>query len=180
MHFAKLGLAGCGTLPEWRTRWSAALRALPAGVQTVAVAYADWRADRSPSPDDVLAAAMEHGCRALLVDTFDKRGGGLFAHGPVEVVGVFVERTRAAGLLAVLAGSLEGQNLRQAIWLRPDYVAVRGAACRGSRDGQLDAARTAELVALVAAEKVSDRLLGSPPRPQANIRLEAIVDLRQG
>jgi len=147
VRFAKLGLAGCGELPDWRDRWSAALRALPPGIAAVAVAYADWRAASAPPPREVVAAAVQLGCRAMLIDTFDKCGGDLFGNLAVHEVRDVVEQARADGLLAVLAGSLVGHALRQAIELRPDYVAVRGAACRGRRDARLDGALTAALVA---------------------------------
>lgn len=178
VRFAKLGLAGCALLPDWPTRWAEALAALPAGVGSVAVVYADGRAANSPPPELVLVEARRLGCRGVLVDTFDKRGGGLFEHWPAPRLRRFVEEARRHGLLAVLAGSLDRDAVRWAVPLRPDYVAVRGAACRGLREGHLDAERTAELAALVAAE--SDRPLRGAPRPKANVRLKAVVDLRQG
>jgi uncharacterized protein (UPF0264 family) len=49
----------------------------------------------------------------------------------------------------VLGGSLDLASLPEVLAWRPDYVAFRGAACSGPRDGKLDSTRLASLVEAV-------------------------------
>jgi uncharacterized protein (UPF0264 family) len=138
LHYAKLGLAGCSSLPDWPQRWSAALKRLPAGIGAVAVVYADWRLAQSPQPRQVLAEAVRLGCQALLVDTFDKSRGPLLEHWPLSDLAPFVAEVRQQGLAAVLGGSLGAAEISALLPLAPDYVAVRGAVCHQTRTGRLD------------------------------------------
>lgn len=138
-QFAKLGLAGCAKLVDWPARWAAALALLPPQTVGVAVVYADWCLAQSPEPAIVLEYAQAVGCRVLLVDTFDKSGGDLFSHLSCAELRQLVDCARAAGMRVVLAGSLTAESLPQALQLSPDLVAVRGAVCRGTRVGTVDA-----------------------------------------
>lgn len=137
-QYAKLGLSHMAGRSDWRQRWQVALSALPPSVAPVAVAYADSRAAQSPPLDDVLAAAQELGCVALLIDTWDKASGTLVDHLSARDLAAVAEQTRAAGLLFALAGSLRIEHLPLVLAAQPDYVAVRGAACRGGRTGTID------------------------------------------
>jgi uncharacterized protein (UPF0264 family) len=157
LRFAKLGLAGCASLPDWPARWANALRSV-APRRTVAVIYADWQVAEAPSPHAVLAHARRHGCGAVLVDTFDKRAGGLLDHWRIAEVRDAINHAQSAGMLAVIAGSLDGRSIPQILSLSPDYVAVRGAVCRGGRTGPLDGRSIEELRSLVVA-KASTRTL---------------------
>lgn len=148
LRFAKLGLAGCGKLSDWPERWRVGLAGWPSSIRPVAVIYADAHAE-SPSEQEVVAVGQRLGCAAALVDTFDKSQGGLFAHWSLERVAAFIEQCRAHGLISVVAGSLSLETIRDVLPLRPDYVAVRGAACEGPRTSTVSAARIAELVELV-------------------------------
>ncbi len=143
--FAKLGLAGCGRWTDWPGRWAAAMARLPAGVVPVAVAYADWRLCDAPSPEDVLAEGSRLGCGAALLDTCEKRAGGLFDHCRDGEVAEWISHARRLGMLALIAGSLTVETAGRAAALGSDYIAVRGAACRGGRAGELDAECIAEL-----------------------------------
>ncbi len=157
--YAKLGLAGCRGLDDWPRRWAAELRSFPGGVCAVAVAYADFQAARSPDPDDVIRVGCDLGCRALLFDTHDKTRGSLFDHLSVQEVARLSERARAAGMMVVLAGSLGRDAFDDAISLRPDYLAIRGDACRGGRLGMLDRTRV---------ERWIERLAGVRQRATAD------------
>lgn len=139
--YAKVGLAGCGVVADWRGRWRAANARLPAHIAPVAVAYADWRRAVAPPPDDVLAEAIRLGCPAVLVDTWDKSAGGLFDHWSPGDVAWFCRQTRTCGLAIVLAGSLRIASLDAAVRCAPNLIAVRGAACDGDRNGPISAAR---------------------------------------
>jgi len=52
----------------------------------------------------------------------------------------------ALGCLIVLAGSLTKRTIAKLLPLEPDFVAVRGAACAGRRDGNLDPRKVRRLV----------------------------------
>jgi uncharacterized protein (UPF0264 family) len=134
--FAKVGLAGCARVSDWRTIWRRAVGTFPAHCQAVGVIYADWRSAGAPEPDAVLDVAAS-GCRALLIDTWRKDRGSVFAHfTPAAIDGLF-RRVKQTGLLTVLAGSLGLDDVEIALSLSPDYLALRGAVCDGPRDGEL-------------------------------------------
>src|SRR5207248_565106 len=105
----------------------------------VAVLYADWKTAGAPSPHQILRAAQAAGCTALLIDTQSKDGGSLtdFLAPPqlVKILGT----ARELGLQTVLAGSLTLQLACELLPLATDFVAVRGAVCRGGRTGRVDA-----------------------------------------
>ncbi len=135
--FAKIGLAGCGRLETWPVRWREAWRALPRETTRVAVAYADWETCAAPAPDEILKHAAQCDCRVLLLDTFDKSAGNLFTHWNSPSLSRFIDSIHHAEMLAVLAGSLTLNDFPAALALSPDYLAVRGAACVGERQGDI-------------------------------------------
>lgn len=123
--------------------WPASFRrlaaALPAGVEPVAVAYADHHRGRSPAPDVILAAAPAAGAATVLIDTCDKAGPGLFGLESADAVGRWVAEAHRLGLRLALAGRLTAADVEQAVRLGSDVVGVRSAACVGGRDGRIDA-----------------------------------------
>lgn len=147
VDYAKLGLAGCAHHRDWPARWQTAWQAFPASCGRIAVVYADARRAQSPAPEEIIDRAIEAACAGVLFDTFGKDAGDLFDALSLARLESLLRAIRAAGLLVVLAGSLRGASLRAACQLAPDYVGVRGAACRGARHGQLDADLLAALVA---------------------------------
>ena len=149
LAFVKLGLAGCAERSDWQLAWATALQSVGPSTAKVAVAYADWRTAQAPQPCDVLQAGVRIGCRAVLVDTFDKSQGNLLAHWNLADLANFVAEVRQQGLTIVLAGSLDRDAIRTILPLAPDYLAVRGAACAGGRTSRLDATRIAQLVSLL-------------------------------
>ncbi len=153
VSYAKFGLAGCDHVRDWRERWSTALGRLPPAVQPVAVAYADWRQACAPRPAAVLAQARSNGCKAVLIDTFDKVTGDLFSHVTDVELADFLESARSSKLLVVLAGSLTVATIPRALSLAPDYVAVRGAACLGPREATIDSGKVTALRNLVFASR---------------------------
>jgi uncharacterized protein (UPF0264 family) len=135
--FAKVGLAGCAGLSNWHATWRRAIGTFPPHCQAAAVIYADWQNAGAPEPDQVLEAAVAGGCRALLVDTWSKGRGNVFAHCKLPEIDALFRRAKGSGLLTVLAGSLRLDDLEDAVSLSPDYLAVRGAVCSGPREGEL-------------------------------------------
>jgi uncharacterized protein (UPF0264 family) len=148
LSFLKWGFAGTSEF-EWR-RSIPALQSLARPADFVPCAYADWPQAGSPRPGALLQCAVEHGLPALLIDTFEKGGRTLLDHLPLTDLSQFAERCRDAGIKLALAGSLSAEAISALRPLRPDWFAVRGAACDGGREGRVSAARVRELVKLLA------------------------------
>jgi uncharacterized protein (UPF0264 family) len=134
----KIGLAGAAKT-DWMGRLLEVFESLPPGSERVAVAYADWRRARSPSPPEVIAAAGRLACSTLLIDTFDKAAGGLFTCCGPDMPGTWVTQARSAGLRVVLAGRITPAEIPAAWALAPDVVALRSAVCFNGRDGTVQA-----------------------------------------
>jgi uncharacterized protein (UPF0264 family) len=151
--FAKIGLAHCGARPGWQREFEAALSVLPDETRRVAVAYADFEAAASPTPNEILLAGKSLGCRAALLDTFDKRGPGLLRLWSAPEIAQWIHSVREAGMQAVVAGQLSIADCTAIASYKPDYVAVRGAACWPDRCGQIDARRIAQLCLAVTGDE---------------------------
>jgi hypothetical protein len=150
----KLGLAGCAQEIDWPSRWKTIISKFAGGshstsAQPVAVVYADWRAARAPDPGDVLKIGVDIGCPALLIDTWDKSAGALFDHWQVEDLRHYINDVRKHKLIVVLAGSLIGNYYQLAASIKPDFVAVRGAACDRGRSGAVSKERVQMLKAVL-------------------------------
>ncbi|HUY34193.1 MAG TPA: (5-formylfuran-3-yl)methyl phosphate synthase [Pirellulales bacterium] len=159
--YVKLGMAGAAIEADWPRRWSDALALLPAFATPVAVAYADWRDAQAPRPSDVLAEGRKLGCGAFLVDTWRKSAGGLLDCVTFRELAELLQGARAGGMLGVVGGSLTWETVAPVLELAPDYVAVRGAVCRGSRLAALDG----KLV-----ERWVERVHGSRRRAEGGMR----------
>jgi uncharacterized protein (UPF0264 family) len=117
----------------------------------VTVAYADWRTAGAPSVEEVVAFVRRRPGGVLLLDTFEKGAGRtLLDWVHVEQAARLCRSCREAGIRVALAGSLGPEEIRRLLPARPDWFAVRGAACRGRDRGQaVDAGRVRELVELL-------------------------------
>lgn len=149
LRFAKIGLAGCQNDRGWMNRWTAVTRALPPRVAAVPVAYADWISACSPSPSAAILFAARLPARLLLVDTHDKAAGNLLAAMSCEALLDMIAFARQLRVRLALAGSLDAASIRALLPHAPEYVGVRGAACRGGRDGTIEIARVKTLAQLV-------------------------------
>jgi uncharacterized protein (UPF0264 family) len=154
--FAKIGLAGVATDPNWASRWGEFSRRLPADVRLVAVAYADWASCGAPSPSSVLAHAASAGCTALLVDTFLKDGRSSLQSMPAAELRNLIAHARRLELITVLAGSLRLSDLTEIAALRPDYLGVRGAVCQSGREGKLQTHRVYQWARALRSPVVGD------------------------
>jgi len=153
VDFAKIGLAGCAHVRDWPRRWRRALGSLPPSVACVAVVYADREAAQAPAARDIVERAAEYGCRAVLVDTFDKSAGGLLSQWSLAQLDEWIAQVHALDMLAVVGGRLCIADIDRLLTAglpttRPDYFAVRGAACGGARDSELSTVLLAELARL--------------------------------
>lgn len=158
LRYVKLGLSGCRHDATWIRRWRMAIDPLRTVASVVAVIYVDSAAS-APSAQRVLEAGVELGCEVVLLDTFDKQSGDLLRHRSLEQIVAILRQARRFGLLSVLAGSLGKDSIERLLPLAPDYVAVRGAVCCGSRTDSVDVSLVAELAKLVRG----GRPLGTPP-----------------
>lgn len=144
VSLAKLGLSGCRRQPGWPQRWRRLRERFDAAAGRplgwIAVLYADAAAE-GPDPLALIDLASTTDCRGVLVDTFSKDGRRLFDHASPERVAEWRRAAEAAGLMFAVAGSLRTEDLPRLKTVRPDVIAVRGAACpRGRRGGDVCAA----------------------------------------
>ena len=130
VSLVKMGLAHAPK--NWRKRLFSPANS-SCGV--VAVAYADAARVGAPSISDVLMWAVEKKAAGLLIDTAVKDGRGLFDWTDAMTLAATMVIARNSWMFVALAGSLSGESLSTAAALKPDIVAVRGAACAG-RDRQ--------------------------------------------
>lgn len=159
---AKAGPAGLSAR-DWRRAFAAFTAGVPAGVEPVAVAYADWRQTAAPDPLDVIAGAAETGCRTVLIDTGDKAGPGLFLCADAEAVAGWIAAGHAAGMVVAVAGRLRLDEFAHALGLGADVVAVRGAVCRGGRNGAVDRNLVRAASTLIASAGVDRPVSGARP-----------------
>jgi (5-formylfuran-3-yl)methyl phosphate synthase len=155
--YLKLGFAGGGKPEEIALMLRLAVsqaRAMGSSISIVAAAYADYQRARSPSPDDVLAAAISAGAAGALIDTWAKDGLGLLDHLRGDELRGWIFRARSQGLLAAVAGSLRPATLPAVLAAEPDIIGVRGAVCRGGRRGDLDPVRLRGLREILLRGKV--------------------------
>lgn len=137
---AKVGLAGCyAETHPWQTKLAECFDAFSA--KRVAVAYADFQTCRAPPPKEVGSAAIEFDCDFLLIDTHEKTcplRELLRTTDIAEQLHATVALAQQNQVSIVVAGSLEVCDFRSILshW-RPDFLAVRGAACVGNRTGKI-------------------------------------------
>jgi uncharacterized protein (UPF0264 family) len=151
LAFAKWGLAGYRNWPHWPDELRHAASVLPPGCRPVAVAYADSARADAPTPTEVCEFACAQGWGAFLIDTWRKDGSTLLDWVSVADLHHLRARCRTGGLPIALAGSLGVEQIGSLRALRPDWFAVRGAACRGSRrTAAIDTGQVRRLVDLLA------------------------------
>jgi len=142
LDFVKWGLAGYAPTPGWGEDLLDTRRQLPAGMEMVAVAYADWERAKSVPPVELVRFAKRFRFRALLLDTFGKDGKTLLDFLSPAEVGELVESAARVGMKTAVGGSLRPEQVKQLKGVTPDWYAVRASACAaGKRDGVIDAAR---------------------------------------
>lgn len=151
LAYVKVGLARCAAQPDWLPKFVALSNSLPNETSLVAVVYADAASVGAPGVDEVLEAAAAARCSAVLVDTAIKDGRSLLDHWSPAVVRRFIAELSNRRLMSVVGGSLNGATIAQVASLGPDYVAVRGAVCRGERTGAVDAEKLREVRAALNA-----------------------------
>jgi uncharacterized protein (UPF0264 family) len=94
-------------------------------IRIVAVFFAD----REPDPQEILANIADCGLMGVMLDTADKRGGGLRTYRTDLELAAFIRKARELGLVTGLAGSLGLEDIPPLLALAPDYLGFRGALC---------------------------------------------------
>jgi uncharacterized protein (UPF0264 family) len=142
LDYVKWGLAGYTPTPGWGEDLLDTRRELPAGMEMVAVAYADWEKAKSVPPVELVRFAKRFRFRAFLLDTWTKDGKTLLDFLKTAEIAELVESVQRVGIKAAIGGSLRPEHLKQLKGIAPDWYAVRASACAaGKRDGVIDTAR---------------------------------------
>jgi uncharacterized protein (UPF0264 family) len=138
LAFAKWGLAGCRNdqdptaLTRASDRFARRLTQVAAECVPVAAAYADYRLADAPDPRAVCDWACRRPGGVFLIDTYTKDG---------RTLADWIDRAELARLVeSLIAGILK---------IGPDWIAVRGAACVGGRNGTVDEERVRRLKRLL-------------------------------
>jgi (5-formylfuran-3-yl)methyl phosphate synthase len=156
LHFIKRGLAGCSGRFDWRSHLTDELQR-PTPPQTVIVAYADWEQTGAPPLHEVTEFAAQWPGAAFLLDTFTKTGNSpngtrpsLLSRISIGDVTRLCAALHRAGVRVALAGSLDADSIAALRSAKPDWFAVRGAACeQGHRDALVCSDRVRALRSLL-------------------------------
>ena len=139
--YLKLGFAGVRSKPAVTALITAGLdaaAAVPVRPVVVPVGYADHDSAHSLPLEEMLRVAIVAGARAFLVDTHLKQGRGLLDWIELDRLRRLSADARSAGLLLAVAGSLDSGAVSRLGGIA-DVIGVRGAVCRGGREGTVDA-----------------------------------------
>ena len=150
LAFVKWGLAGASD--DWvaRTRRYRLEIEKRSPCRVVLAAYADHSRACAPAPADVGRHATGS---VLLVDTFLKDGTSLLHWLPMRDLSELIDSCRDVGARVALAGSLSEADIESLLPLRPDWLAVRGAACaNGERGATVEGSRVRRLADLVTED----------------------------
>ncbi len=151
LNYIKWGLAGYGHPAGFGEDLLETRRRIPAGVEVVAVAYADWEAAKSPPPAELVKHAKRYRYRAFLFDTFAKTGDTLLDHLPLAELTELVSSLKRGGIAVAVGGSVQFDQIKQLKGVKADWLAVRGAVCVGGKRGEtLDPVRLAKWKAALA------------------------------
>jgi (5-formylfuran-3-yl)methyl phosphate synthase len=135
--YVKLGLSACGDDCDWLGKWRIFRRrfcqARSPDLIWVMVLYADWRQANSPHPQELIQAAVEDACGAVLLDTFYKDGRSLLEVLSQKELRNIADAVHATDMPFAVAGSLRKEDLPRLSLLKPDIIAIRSAACLSGR-----------------------------------------------
>ena len=151
LDFVKWGLAGYTPTPGWGEDILDTRRELPAGMEMVAVAYADWERAKSVPPAEIVKFAKRFRFKAFLLDTWNKDGKTLLDFLKPAEIAELLESVGRVGMKSAIGGSLRPEQVKQLKGVEPDWYAVRASACAGGkRDGAIDTARVKKWKAAIA------------------------------
>ncbi|MFO0802446.1 MAG: (5-formylfuran-3-yl)methyl phosphate synthase [Gemmataceae bacterium] len=154
LDYVKWGLAGYSPAPGWGEDLLDTRRELPAGMEMVAVGYADWKNAKSVPPDELLKFAKRYRFKAFLLDTWGKDSKTLLDHMKPPAIVELLESAARVGMKTAVGGSLKPEQVKLLKGVNPDWFAVRASACAGGkRDGVIDAARVKKWKQTLAGTK---------------------------
>lgn len=145
----KAGPAGLDAA-AWRREFAAVQARLPAGVEAVAVAYADSQAARAADPREIIASAAASGAATLLIDTFDKAGPGIGDLVGLETIADWIAAAARHGLRTAIAGKVRVEDLPALVDAGAAIVGVRSTACGGQRLAAVEIEQVRHLVSTLA------------------------------
>jgi uncharacterized protein (UPF0264 family) len=154
LTFIKWGLAGWKGR-DWRQSLAQEMTCRRRSPKPVLVAYADWEQVDAPPVHEIAAAARQWRC-GLLVDTFRKQpGSNVLAWLSVTQIEELCRRCHQTEVPIALAGSLGPEQIVTLLSVRPDWFAVRTAACEeNNRNAAIQAERVHELAGLLRSATV--------------------------
>lgn len=151
LDYVKWGLAGYTPTPGWGEDILDTRRELPAGMEMVAVGYADWERAKSVPPAEIVKFAKRFRFKAFLLDTWNKDGKTLLDFLKPAEIAELLESVGRVGMKSAIGGSLRPEQVKQLKGVEPDWYAVRASACAGGkRDGAIDTARVKKWKAAIA------------------------------
>ncbi len=151
LDYVKWGLAGYTPTPGWGEDILDTRRELPAGMEMVAVGYADWERAKSVPPAEIVKFAKRFRFKAFLLDTWNKDGKTLLDFLKPAEIAELLESVGRVGMKSAIGGSLRPEQVKQLKGVDPDWYAVRASACAGGkRDGAIDTARVKKWKAAIA------------------------------
>jgi (5-formylfuran-3-yl)methyl phosphate synthase len=125
--FIKFGLSNAK--PGWADTLNQIGKTLHRRQQMILVHYADSEAAQCPDWIQTLRTAETLECRYVLVDTYDKSGGGLLDHLSIERLASMIQIANAKNLAVALAGSLQANQLASLMNVGAAWLGFRGAVC---------------------------------------------------
>jgi (5-formylfuran-3-yl)methyl phosphate synthase len=137
VSYIKAGLYGAVTYEqalEMMTAIYRSVRMVSDAITIVAAGYADWRRFGGLNPVDLVQAARNAKCGAVMLDTAIKDGRSLFDNMSAEEIQEFVNRGHQADLQVALAGSIQSSHAELLIKIGADIIGVRSAVCQNSND----------------------------------------------
>ncbi len=146
--YAKIGLSRAADRRDWEADLFNLMSRLPANVSRVAVAYVDYERCRAPRIAQVISAGIGCGCTSVLLDTYGKSAGDLFAYLDLPQLRQIVREIKAHEMQVVVAGSISNRTLPAVLDCEPDFVGVRGAVCQGGRESRIDETELSRFVNL--------------------------------
>ena len=134
--------------PDYLRSYPAKLQHYTQTTALIAVLFADRFADLI-GPVELLSHA---GFRGVMLDTADKKAGGLLDLMSLESIEKFVQASKAKGMLCGLAGSLHLADIPSLAPLQADYLGFRTALCEDAQRNQaLCANKLEQVIAALAS-----------------------------
>ena len=128
VSFVKVGLSGNFAATQDLDRLKRFFAIVPNHVRRVLAVYVDLFSMEQAG--ELIREADTIGASVLLLDTFEKSHGDLFAYVTADQCQAIFRQAKAQNMTNVLAGSINIASLHQAAETGADLLGVRGAVCQ--------------------------------------------------